>query len=82
MAQWVKDPVLPLQQLGSLLWLGLDPQPRNFHMLWSRPKKKRKKRKIFIRVCLVTEVMCINCRKGKSERTKNKSYSQDLAIWR
>ena len=27
MAQWVKDPALSVQQLGSLLWLGFDPWP-------------------------------------------------------
>ena len=26
-AQWVKDPALSVQQLGSLLWLGFDPWP-------------------------------------------------------
>ena len=32
MAQWVKDPMLSLQQFGSLLWCRLDPWPGNFHM--------------------------------------------------
>ena len=49
MVQWVKDLVLFLQQLRSLLWLRLllwrrfDPWPGNFHMLqaWSKKKKKR-----------------------------------------
>ena len=45
MAQWVKDPSLPLQQLGSLLWLKIDPWPRNIHILWVRQKKKKKKKK-------------------------------------
>ena len=40
MAQQVKDVVLSLQQLGSSLWLGLDPWPGNFHMSQARPKKK------------------------------------------
>ena len=31
-AQWVKDPALSLLWLGSVLWHGLDPWPRNFHM--------------------------------------------------
>ena len=35
----VKDSAL------SLLWLGLDPWPRNFCMLWVQPKKKKKKKK-------------------------------------
>ena len=30
MAQWVKDLLLSLQQLGWLLWRGLDPWPGNF----------------------------------------------------
>ena len=30
--QWVKDPVLSLQGIGSLLWHGFDPWPRIFHM--------------------------------------------------
>ena len=33
----VKDFVL------SLLWLGLDPWPRSFCILWSWPKKKKKR---------------------------------------
>ena len=32
MAQQVKHPALSLQRLGALLWCGLDPGPRNFHM--------------------------------------------------
>ena len=35
MAQCIKDPVL------SLLWLGFDPWPRNFCILWAWPKKKK-----------------------------------------
>ena len=35
MAQWVKDPVLSLQQLGH----GFDPWPGNFHMPLVWPKK-------------------------------------------
>ena len=38
--QWVEDPALSLQQLGSLLWLGFNSWPRgNFHMPQTRPKK-------------------------------------------
>ena len=29
-AQWVKDPVLSLLQLGSLMWLRFNPRPWNF----------------------------------------------------
>ena len=31
-AQWVKDQVLSLLWLGSLMWLEYDPWPENFHM--------------------------------------------------
>ena len=37
-AQWVKDPVLPLQ-LRSQLWLGSDPWPGNFIRPRVAPKK-------------------------------------------
>ena len=40
-AQWVKDPVLSLQWLRSLLWRGFNPWPGNFHMLRVQPRKKR-----------------------------------------
>ena len=33
----VRDPEL------SLLWLGFDTWPRNFHMLWAQPKNKKTK---------------------------------------
>ena len=40
LAHWVKDPTLPQLWLRFKLW------PRNFHMLWVWPlKKKRKKEK-------------------------------------
>ena len=42
MVQWVKDPVLPQQWLGSLLARGLSPWPGNFHMLWVLPPKSDK----------------------------------------
>ena len=42
-AQWVKDLVLSLQQLRSLLWCGFHPWPRNFCMLWVQPKKQTNK---------------------------------------
>ena len=35
MAQQFKDLVL------SLPWLGFDPWPGNFHMLWVQPKNKK-----------------------------------------
>lgn len=37
MVQQVKDLVLSLQELGSPLWLRLDPGPGNIHMLWVQP---------------------------------------------
>ena len=43
MVQWVKNLVLSLQQLGSLLWHGFHPWPRNFHIPQAQPKKKRAK---------------------------------------
>ena len=39
MAWWVKDPVLKLQQLRSLLWQGFDPWPGNLFMLHGGPPK-------------------------------------------
>ena len=43
-AQWVKDPMLSLQQLGSLLWHGFSLWPGNFHMPAVQPKIKIKKK--------------------------------------
>ena len=37
-----KDPVLSPLWPRLLLWPGLDPWPRNFHMLRVQPKKKKK----------------------------------------
>ena len=42
MAQWVKDLLLSLKPLGSLLWRGFDLWPRHFHMLWLQPKKTQR----------------------------------------
>ena len=42
MAQRVKDLVLSLQWLRSLLWHRFQPWPRNFHMPWAWPKRKKK----------------------------------------
>ena len=42
MTQQVKDPVLSLQQLRSLLWHGFDPWPGNVHMPQLQPEKKKK----------------------------------------
>ena len=38
--QQFKDLALPLLWLRLLLWHRLNPQSRNFHMLWAQPKKK------------------------------------------
>ena len=39
----VKDPVLSLLWLRSLLWLGFDPWPRNFHIPQDQAEKKQQK---------------------------------------
>lgn len=39
MVQWVKDPMVSLQWLGSMLW------PRNFQMLKESPKKEKKEKR-------------------------------------
>ena len=46
MAQWVKDLVLSLLWLRSLLQHRFDPQPGNFRMPRVRPKKQQQKTKI------------------------------------
>ena len=38
--QWVKDPLLSLQQPWSLLWCGFSPLPGNFYMPQAWPKIK------------------------------------------
>ena len=43
-AQWVKDPVLPLPRLWSLLWHGFYPCPGTSTCHRSRKKKKKKKK--------------------------------------
>ena len=40
--QWVKDPLLSLQQLGLLLWRGFCPWPGNFHMPQALPPRLQK----------------------------------------
>ena len=44
----VKDLALSLLWFGLLLWHGFDPWPRNFHMPWERPKKKKKKSVLYM----------------------------------
>ena len=47
-AQWVKDPGLSLQHLGSLLWRGFDPWPGNFqHATGATPPQKKEKETVF-----------------------------------
>ena len=57
MVQQVKDPVLSLQQLGSLLWHGFNPWRRNFCPPWvwqgteggrERGRKEGKKRENWV----------------------------------
>ena len=45
MAQRVKDRSLSLQGPKSLLWLGCNLWPRNFHMPCARQKQKNKQKK-------------------------------------
>ena len=45
MAQWGKDPVLLLQQFGSLLWCGFDPLPGHLHIPRAQPKREIAKKK-------------------------------------
>ena len=45
MVQWVKDPVLSLLWLRSLLWRRFGPWSRNLHALGIAKKKERKKGK-------------------------------------
>ena len=57
--QQVKDLALSLQHLGSLLWCGFDPWPRNFHMPRVQPKKKRRTEKK-IKGFLIGGNKCLN----------------------
>ena len=41
MVQQIKDPVLSLQGLGSLLWHRFHPWPGNFRMLGAQPQNKK-----------------------------------------
>ena len=51
MAQWVKDPVLSLLWLGSLLWRRFDPWPRSFlHAVSAAPPPKKN----YLTVMLIT----------------------------
>ena len=40
MAQWVKDPVLPLQQLGLLMWQGSIPALGPYECMGVAEKEK------------------------------------------
>lgn len=42
MKQQIKDLVLLLQRLWSLLWRGFGPGLGNYHTLWGGPKEKKK----------------------------------------
>ena len=41
-AHWIKDLVLLLQRLRSLLWYGFNPWAGNFCMLWPKERKPEK----------------------------------------
>ena len=43
LVQWVKNPTLLQLWCRLQLWLGFNPWPGNFHVLWVWPKKKKKK---------------------------------------
>lgn len=43
MMQRIKDLTLSLLWLGLVLWHAFISWPRNFHMPWVHPKKKKKK---------------------------------------
>ena len=84
-AQQVKDPVLSLQQLGlqSLLWCGLSPWPRNFHVLQVHPKKKyiyiydKTIERAFPVACSVTTRSCLCNRSGSGLGTSTRhGYKQ------
>ena len=45
MVQWVKEPALMQLWHRLQLQLRFDPWPRNFHMLWVWPKKKKQTNK-------------------------------------
>ena len=44
-AQWVKDLLLSLQRLGSLLWHGFSPLLGNVNMPFGKAKKKKERKK-------------------------------------
>ena len=62
MAQWVKDLLLSLQWLGSLLGRKCNPWPRNFHMPWVQKNKNKnlknnnKTQLVCICVCVFREI--------------------------
>lgn len=46
MKQQIKDLVLLLQRLWSLLWRGFGPGLGNYHTLWGGPKEKKNTRQM------------------------------------
>ena len=46
LVQWVEDLALLQLWCRLQLHLGFDPWPGNFHVLWVRPKKKKKKKEL------------------------------------
>ena len=53
MVQWVKDPVLLLQQFGLLLWLEFDPWPGNFYMLGPSQKEERNNKTLLMTMLII-----------------------------
>ena len=75
MAQQVKDPVLSLQQLRSLLRHRFDPWPRNLHMPQVCPPPKKKKKEKALRSALPVWVDIIQS-VASPERTKRQSRGE------
>ena len=63
MAEQVKDLILSLFWLGTLLWCRFDPWTGNFCMLWAWPQKKKRKKE----------------RRKKKERKKKKKEKEKIA---
>ena len=67
-AQRVKDPVLPLQQLKCLLWHGFDPWPGNFRMPWVGQKRRRRGKAG--KASLMEGTITVSCNHGTSTKAQ------------